>query len=215
MTTDDDRIGYLAGEPGPELDPPEAEELDDLRALLSDRAMWAEPERGLEDRVVAAIATEAGGGTVVGPVRRRRGRGALIGAVAAVAAAAAAVVVVVAVVSSGGGSGSAQLAASLRPTALAPKAEGHASLTRTDAGWRIELDATGLPRLSGERFYQGWLRNTAGELVPIGTFNAPDGVVLWAGVSPTEYTTLTVTEERADGNPASSGRRVLVGKVQS
>jgi hypothetical protein len=214
MTTDDDRIGYLAGEPGPELDPGETDELDDLRALLADRSLWAEPEGGLEDRVVAAVAAEAGGRTAPGPPvhRRRRAHGALIGAVAA---AAAAVVIVVAVVSSGGGSGSPQLAASLRPTALAPQAEGRATLTQTDAGWRIELDATGLPRLSGERFYQGWLRNTAGELVPIGTFNQPDDVVLWAGVSPTEYTTLTVTEERADGNPASSGRKVLVGRVQS
>jgi hypothetical protein len=211
MSTDDDRISYLAGEPGTELDPAEAGELDDLRALLADRSVWAQPDGGLEDRVVAAIASEAGSRSVSPPaVHRRRRRGAVIGAVAA---AAAAVVIVVAIVSTGGGNGSPQLAASLRPTALAPQAEGRASLTQTDSGWRIELDATGLPRLSGDRFYQGWLRNTAGDLVPIGTFNAPDGVVLWAGVSPTEYTTLTVTEERADGNPASSGRRVLVGRV--
>jgi hypothetical protein len=211
MSTDDDRISYLAGEPGTELDPAEATELDDLRALLADRSVWAQPDAEVEDRVVGAIAAEAGSGSIVRPVGPRRSRGVLVGAVAA---AAAAVVIVVAVVSTGGGNGSPQLAASLRPTALAPQAEGHASLTQTDSGWRIELDATGLPRLGGDRFYQGWLRNTAGELVPIGTFNAPHRVVLWAGVSPTEYTTLTVTEERADGDPASSGRRVLVGRVQ-
>ena len=39
------------------------------------------------------------------------------------------------------------------------------------SGWRIEFDATGLPRLEDGRYYQAWLRNTAGVLVPIGTFN--------------------------------------------
>ena len=51
-------------------------------------------------------------------------------------------------------------------------------------------------------------------LVPIGTFNEPDDVVLWAGVSPRRFSTLTVTEEQADGDQASSGRRVLVGTIE-
>ena len=40
-----------------------------------------------------------------------------------------------------------------------------------DSGWRIELDASGLPRLDNGRFYEAWLRNAAGVLVPLGTFN--------------------------------------------
>ena len=51
----------------------------------------------------------------------------------------------------------------------------------------------------------------AGVLVPIGTFNEGRKVTLWAGVSPKEYRSLTVTRERADGNQASSGEKVLVG----
>ena len=58
-----------------------------------------------------------------------------------------------------------------RPTDLVPGADGEATLTKTSSGWRIELDATGLPRLDGGRFYEAWLRNAAGVLVPIGTFN--------------------------------------------
>ncbi len=50
-------------------------------------------------------------------------------------------------------------------------------------------------------------------LVAIGTFNEPDDVVLWSGVGPTDFRTLTVTEEEADGDQASSGRRVLVGTI--
>ena len=38
-------------------------------------------------------------------------------------------------------------------------------------------------------------------------------MTLWAGVSPKEFTTLTVTREAADGDQASSGEKVLVGTV--
>jgi anti-sigma-K factor RskA len=107
------------------------------------------------------------------------------------------------------------LRAALGPTDLAPGATGEATLTKTSAGWRIELEAAGLPRLDKGRFYEAWLRNEAGVLVPIGTFNEGPKVTLWAGVSPKSFTTLTVTREQADGNQASSGMKVLVGKVNS
>jgi hypothetical protein len=105
--------------------------------------------------------------------------------------------------------------AALGPTTLLPEAGGEASLTKTSSGWRIELDATGLPRLENGRFYQAWLRNRRGVSVPIGTFNESRDVMLWAGVSPEDFTTLTVTRERADGDQASSGETVLVGEVDA
>jgi anti-sigma-K factor RskA len=105
--------------------------------------------------------------------------------------------------------------AALGPTALVPGARGEATLTKTTSGWRIRLDATGLPRLEGSRFYEAWLRNAEGVLVPIGTFNEGRKVTLWAGVSPKKFTTVTVTRERSDGNQASSGEKVLVGKVNT
>ena len=103
--------------------------------------------------------------------------------------------------------------AALAPTDLAPGADGGATLTKTSSGWRIELDATGLPRLDSGRFYEAWLKNDAGTLVPIGTFNEGQDVTLWAGVSPVDFPTLTVTREEADGDQASSGEKVLVGTV--
>lgn len=105
--------------------------------------------------------------------------------------------------------------AALAPTDLVPDASGEATLTKTSSGWRIELDAAGLPRLQNGRFYQAWLRNAAGVLVPIGTFNEGRDVTLWAGVSPKDFTTLTVTREPADGDQTSSGQRVLVGTVDT
>lgn len=101
----------------------------------------------------------------------------------------------------------------LASTRLSPGASGEATLTKTSSGWRIELDAPRLPRLEGSRFYEAWLRNAAGMLVPIGTFNEARNVTLWAGVSPKVFTTLTVTRERSDGDQASSGEKVLVGTV--
>jgi Anti-sigma-K factor rskA len=133
----------------------------------------------------------------------------LIGAAAAAAAAALAIGLTVI----GSGTSPERFKAALGPTDLAPAAKGEATLTKTSSGWRIELRASGLPRLTGGRFYEAWLRNAAGVLVPIGTFNEGRNVTLWAGVPPTSFTTLTVTREQANGNQASSGQKVLVGTV--
>ena len=134
-------------------------------------------------------------------------------AFAGVAAATVAAVAIGATVFGSGSHGPLYQAA-LAATPLAPGAGGDASLTRTPSGWRIHLHATGLPRLAGTRFYEAWLLNSAGVLVPVGTFNDGRDVTLWAGISPASYTVLSVTRERADGNQASSGEKVLVGPVR-
>src|SRR4029453_9459552 len=115
----------------------------------------------------------------------------------------------------GSGTSGQRFQAALSPTDLVPSAQGDATLTKTSSGWRIELDATGLPRLDGGRFYEAWLKNRAGVLVPVGTFNEGRKVTLWAGVSPKTFTALSVTREEADGNQASSGRKVLVARIPS
>jgi anti-sigma factor RsiW len=139
------------------------------------------------------------------PARRHY---ALIGA-----AVAAVLAVVISLAVFGSSSRNERFRAALGATALAPGAEGEATLTRTSSGWRIELEAKGLRRLTGGRFYEAWLRNAAGVLVPVGTFNEGREVTLWAGVSPRDFPTLTVTREQADGDQASSGEKVLVGTV--
>ena len=113
------------------------------------------------------------------------------------------------------GSSAERFHAALGSTGLVSGAAGEATLTKTTAGWRIELDARGLPRLDRGRFYEAWLRNAAGVLVPVGTFNEGPKVTLWAGVSPKDFPTLTVTRERADGDQGSSGEKVLVGAVDT
>jgi Anti-sigma-K factor rskA, C-terminal len=157
------------------------------------------------DRLRARIETQRHGR------RSRAPRRVVLGGAATAAVAAAVVVVVMGVF--GSGSGTTRFQAALGPTPSAPGASGEANLVKTSSGWRIEFDATGLPRLDGGRFYEAWLRDPNGVLVPVGTFNESRNVTLWAGVSPTDYPTLTVTRERADGDQSSSGDRVLVGKI--
>ncbi len=144
---------------------------------------------------------------------RRLPRRPAVVLIGAAAAALLAVVVAVRVVDSG--TSGERLYAALAPTGSVPGVSGDATLTKTDSGWRIELDATGLPRLEGTRFYQAWLRNPDGVLVPIGTFNEGRDVTLWAGVSPKVFTMLTVTRELADDDQESTGDRVLVGTVDA
>ncbi len=218
-TSDDDRIAYLAGEPGRSLSAQDRAELDELDALLKAPATWAQPDPGLEDRVVATIADEAQARSASArarrpvfhlPVRVRRPVYALAGFAAVVAAA-----IVVGVAVNNTSPAPQQFAMVVSGTPLAPSAHGSATLTKTSSGWRIELSASGLPRLANGRYYEAWLKNAAGVLVPVGTFNDARQVTLWAGVPPTQFPSLSVTQQQANGNPASSGKRVLAGTIRA
>jgi hypothetical protein len=212
-------IAELAALADGSLDPERRAELEARVAAseeLADRLAEQERAVALVGSVAAQVeAPEALRARIDAQRRPRRvpapRRLALVGAVAAAGVAAIAVGLVVFGSSTSGESFRAALAA----TDLAPGARAEATLTKMSSGWRIELDATGLPRRDGARFYEAWLRNPAGVLVPVGTFNEGRKVTLWAGVRPTDFTTLTVTRERADGDQASSGQKVLVGTVQA
>lgn len=211
----DGELAELAALADGSLAPARRAELDARVAASSELA-----ERLGEQRRAVALAQSATNG-VEAPAALRARIGAQRGVpvarprrlvLAGAAATAAAAVAVGVVVFSPGTSGEG-LHAALAATDLQPGARGSATLIKTSSGWRIELTATGLPRLVGGRFYEAWLRDGAGVLVPVGTFNEARNVTLWAGVSPTSFTTLTVTRERADGDQVSSGEEVLTGRV--
>jgi Anti-sigma-K factor rskA len=219
---DDERISYLAGDAAESLGADERIQLDSLRDQLRAASTWVQPDAALEDRIVDVIAAEARelpATPAAAPPARRRLRWPLrrpvlaFGGLAAVVAA----VVAVVVIASGGSSAppATQFAMVVTGTPLDPGAHGSATLTKTGSGWKIQLAATGLPHLSGVHFfYQAWLKNPAGILVPVGTFNDAKHVTLWSGVPVTKYRVLTVTEQPANGNPASSGQRVLIGTIR-
>ena len=178
MTSDDDRVAYLAGEEGDRASTTDGADLDELRALLGDE-LWAEPARSprRRHRRRASLPRPRRTAGAVGSPRHappdapahpgdrvpdlrtssRRLRVAL-GAAAAIAALAVAGVIVT---RSGGDDRHRG-----RPRAdELPDASGTATAHRTDSGWRIELDATGLPRLDDGEFYQAWLRGADDVLV--------------------------------------------------
>jgi Anti-sigma-K factor rskA len=214
--TNEEPEKLIADARGGELEPQEATELPLLADVLADSSTWAEPSTGLEDAVVRAVAhaepttTTSRTSSARSGARRRRRR--LL--VSALAAAAVIATVVATVLVTRGGT-SADYEAQLRGTISARGAHASADITRNDAGFRITLDANGLPALRAGEYYQAWLKNAAGTLVPIGTFSSSDGhVTLWSGVSPKDFPTLTVTIEAADNDQTSSSRRVLVGEVR-
>jgi hypothetical protein len=181
----------------------------DLAERLREQQHALALARSARDRVEAPAALRARieAQRHVRPARLPR-RPVLVAAAASAAVAVTVGVIVVSTRTSG-----ERFHATLAATGLLPGASGDATLVKTSSGWRIELNATGLPHIAGGCFYEAWLRNTAGVLVPVGTFNEGRRVTLWAGVSPTRFTTLTVTRERADGDQASSGEKVLTGRV--
>ena len=213
--TNQEREKLIADAGGGVLEPRQAEELPLLADVLADSSTWAEPNAGLEDKVVRAIdeaEPAAPPPTPIAPSAPTRRRRVLASAVAAAAVTA---IVVASVVLTRGGT-SADYEAKLRATGSAPGAQATADITRTDAGFRITLDADGLPALGAGEYYQAWLRNAAGTLVPIGSFSSSDGrATLWSGVSPKDFPTITVTIETTDNNQGSSGRRVLTGKARA
>jgi hypothetical protein len=215
--TNEERERLLADAHGGALEPQEAAELALLADVLGDSSTWAEPSARLEDAVVRAVAdaepTTSTSRTPTARSEARRRRRRLL-ASALVAAAVIATLVATVLVTRGGTSPDYE--AQLTATASAPGAHASADITRNDAGFRITLDATGLPALRAGEYYQTWLKNAAGTLVPIGTFSSSDGrVTLWSGVSPTDFPTLTVTIEAPDNDQTSSGRRVLAGEVRA
>jgi hypothetical protein len=182
---------------------------------LSERLDEQQQALALTRRAVEGVEAPSGLRVRIDPQRRVRTRRTSRRLALVSAAATAVVAVAIAVVALTSGNSGANFRAALAPTGLAPGASGEATLTRKSSGWQVELDAKGLPHLAGGRFYEAWLRNAAGVLVPIGTFNDGRGVTLWAGVVPSSFTTLTVTREKADGDQSSSGEKVLVGTVKS
>jgi len=213
--TDEERETLIAGERAGTLAPAEAGELSLLAGLLGDPSTWAEPAAPLEDAVVQAVEAAspvAGAPSGTQAARpeatpRRRVRWLAAPAAAAIAA-------VIAIAALSGGSGGADFTANLAAATGAPGAHASASITKNQAGFRVVLDAHGLPKLAPDHYYQAWLKDSHGTLVPIGTFSSSDGrVTLWSGVSPKDFNVISVTIEAADGDQGSSGDKVLTGEV--
>ena len=103
----------------------------------------------------------------------------------------------------------ADFTAQLSATALAPGARASADITRNAAGFRVVLDAHGLPPAEPAQYYQAWLKNAARNARADRDVQferrARHALV---GRLAEGLPTISVTIEAADDNQASSGRRV-------
>jgi anti-sigma-K factor RskA len=107
----------------------------------------------------------------------------------------------------------------LSATARAPGASGDLRGEKVGENFQIELEVRELPRLRNDEYYEMWYARDDGGRISCGTFRAqPRGrttVNLTAPVSAVSYPKIEVTREPDNGNPGSSGKKVLVGDLRS
>jgi len=198
----------------------------DIAALLAAPGTWINPPAGLDDRIAAAVRSEAElgaadpivwEGRVEGGAQglRRRAwlRPALFGAAATIVALFGGIVVLSGLSGVSGVEETETFSAELISTGLIPDVGGDVEVTSFGSGLQIDLVAPGLPRRDDGAFYEGWVRTVDGNLFPVGTFHDGDDVTLWAGVELDRVDLFTVTLETAvgpdDPGQASSGGVVL------
>ncbi len=215
-----------------------AVELDaGVRSVLARGDTWAEPPADLEASILAAmrlerdapavdrgesdtnvvpIAASASAGTSADTAsstqQQRRSRRAMVWVVGVAAALVAVAGVGIAVQRSV----APEATIALNSLDADATVRGEAELRETPSGVRIDLDLVGLPPAPDGSYYQGWLKNSAGELVTIGTFHARDGardIVLWSGVETDDYDLLTITIQQEGAGAESSGVVVLSGSL--
>ena len=93
-----------------------------------------------------------------------------------------------------------------------PQAHGTIKIIERDAGWRLVLDAQGLPSAPAGRYYQGWAVKD-GQYVALGTFHMhQEGEVeLWSGVPLRQFRRIEITSQRVGED--DPGPPVLAGSL--
>jgi anti-sigma factor RsiW len=210
MNCEQVRAAHLAGEPTRATDAhlvacpdciEERPELDRLRRLLGDTALWDGPGDDVAEQVAAFAGPVGAAGRR--PPARAPGRWA------AGAAAVAVVLALVAAVALIGGGTDPDWELVLEPTDIAPGARAVVQGWNEATGTRMELDVDGLPVAGDDEYYAIWLTAADGRHVPAGTFTAPGEVTGWAGVRRDEFPRLWITLEANDDDESLSGVTVL------
>jgi Anti-sigma-K factor rskA len=184
-------------------------------AALADPATWTEPPVALEGLVVDRIRAEARVDARRASADQPGGRTHLLrGVIPLIGVAAAGVVALGAVLALRDTGDEPPVALATLASETDPSASGSVRIFDAESGFAVYLELEGLPPLPGDGFYEAWVRDDAGTLVSIGTFSQSAGpITLWSGVDPCRFATITVTREQPDGDPGSSGDRVLAGPV--
>jgi hypothetical protein len=123
-----------------------------LVELLGDAPTWSEPSSALEDAVVGTVRTAC--------ARRRWSHRLVRRATAAATAVAAACALVVGLTAQH--DARPELRGRLTADGSLPGAAGSAEVYRSRSGFRVALDAKGLPELRAGRYYEAWLADVNG-----------------------------------------------------
>jgi anti-sigma-K factor RskA len=105
--------------------------------------------------------------------------------------------------------------------ATVPTSEGGGEVSGEveEGNLQIELVVWGLPELRKDEYYELWYAKEDEGRISCGTFRAQQGgqttVNLTAPASAVSYPEIEVTREPDDGDPGSSGEKVLVGDLRS
>ena len=106
----------------------------------------------------------------------------------------------------------------LTATVAASQRGGEVNGEMDEGNLHIELVVWGLPDLRKDEYYELWYAKEGGGRISCGTFRAQPGgqttVNLTAPVGATSYPKIEVTREPDDGDPGSSGEKVLVGDLR-
>jgi anti-sigma-K factor RskA len=106
-------------------------------------------------------------------------------------------------------------------TATVPASEGGGEISgeMEEGNLKIELVVWDLPELQKGEYYELWYAQEDGGRISCGTFRAQQGgqttVNLTAPANAVSYPEIEVTREPDDGDPGSSGEKVLVGDLRS
>ncbi len=95
-------------------------------------------------------------------------------------------------------------------TPAPPSEAGRAELLAVDGAQRVVVDVPRLPAIDGA--YEVWLFGADGRMVSLGALQGGRGdFTVPQGIDTTEYRTVDVSDEPADGNPTHSGVSVVRG----
>jgi hypothetical protein len=105
----------------------------------------------------------------------------------------------------------------LTATALAPEASGEVRGERAGENIRIQLEVRGLPELREDEYYEMWYAREDGERISCGAFRpdpeGPTSVNFTTPINAKFYPEIEVTRQADDGNPQTSGQKVLEGEL--
>jgi anti-sigma-K factor RskA len=96
------------------------------------------------------------------------------------------------------------------PVPLPDPTAGQAELVSVDGAQRVVVNAPQLPAIPGA--YEVWLFGADGKMVSLGSLHSGRGdFTVPQGIDTTEYRTVDISDEPADGNPTHSGASVVRG----